>query len=78
MSKAKKVVNVETQADSVEVTNPAIDNELAKFTTMSAKIRYLNSQRMSRGAIAKKLNIRYQWVRNVLITEVGKPKEVIA
>lgn len=74
MSKAKQVQNVQT---SDEVVVNEIDQALVKFTTMSAKIRYLNSMNMSRGAIAKKLNIRYQWVRNVLITEVNKPKESI-
>lgn len=73
MSKSKQVQQVQ-QPD--EVVNQ-IDKELLKFTTMSAKIRYLNSLNMSRGSISKKLGIRYQWVRNVLITEVTKPKEVI-
>ena len=72
MSKVKikeSEVQVDQQTD--------LDIELNKFNTMSAKIRYLNSKNMSRGAISKKLNIRYQWVRNVLITEVAKPKENI-
>ncbi len=54
-----------------------IDSILANFKTMSAKIRYLNSQQMSRGAIAKKLGIKYQWVRNVLEQKVTTPKEKI-
>lgn len=44
------------------------------LTTMSSKIRYLDSTGMPRGAIAKTLGIRYQWVRNVLITPVKKAK----
>jgi hypothetical protein len=41
---------------------------LTTLTTTSAKIRYLDGQGLKRGAIAKVLNIKYQWVRNVLIT----------
>ncbi len=47
---------------------------LAALPTTSARIRYLNSQDMTRGQIAKTLNIRYQHVRNVLITPVKNPK----
>ena len=43
---------------------------LTKLTTKSAKIRYLNSLGLTRSEIAKKLDIRYQHVRNVLITPV--------
>lgn len=49
-----------------------VDETLETLTTTAAKIRYLDSTGMSRGAIAKKLNIRYQWVRNVLITPLKK------
>lgn len=42
--------------------------------TKSAKIRYLASLDMSRGDIARYLDIRYQHVRNVLITPVKNPK----
>jgi len=41
------------------------------FKTTAAKIRHLSAQGMARGAIAKHLGIRYQWVRNVLITPIG-------
>lgn len=51
-----------------------LQTELSKLTTVSAKIRFLDSKGMSRGDIAKFLTIRYQWVRNVLITPVKKPK----
>lgn len=40
--------------------------------TKSAAIRRLNEQNHSRGDIAKMLNIRYQHVRNVLITPIKK------
>lgn len=40
--------------------------------SMAKKIRYLASlqEKEDRGAIAKYLGIRYQWVRNVLIAPV--------
>ena len=49
--------------------------KLDSFQTTSAKIRFLHSLGNERGAIAKKLNIRYQHVRNVLITPIKKPRE---
>lgn len=54
-----------------------IDTMLSNLKTMSAKIRLLESQGMTRGAIAKKLGIKYQWVRNVLEQKVTTPKERI-
>lgn len=55
-------------------TQTDIDVELEKLTTTSSKIRYLDSLGWSRSSISKKLNKRYQHVRNVLITPVSKPK----
>ena len=52
----------------------ALDTKLAGLPTTSARIRYLDSEGWTRGQIAKKLNKRYQHVRNVLITPVTKPK----
>lgn len=46
--------------------------KLAKFTTTSAKIRYLTAQGFKRPEIAKALGIRYQWVRNVQITPLKR------
>ena len=40
-----------------------IDVQLSELPTTSSKIRFLNSLEMSRGDIARKLNIRYQHVR---------------
>jgi hypothetical protein len=51
-------------------SNP--DQELDSLTTKSAKIRFLDSKGMKRGDIAKKLGIRYQHVRNVLVTPIKK------
>ncbi len=46
--------------------------DLSKFETKSAKIRYLNSVGKTRSEIAKILEIRYQHVRNVLITPLKR------
>ena len=55
-----------------------LDNEDKKvylgLPTKSSKIRYLNSKDWTRGQIAKYMEIRYQHVRNVLITPVKNPK----
>jgi len=61
-------------ATSTRKTKTSQDKVLASLSTTSAKIRYLNDQGMSRGEISRTLKIRYQWVRNVLITPVTKPK----
>lgn len=56
-------------------TNEAVAIEIpAALTTMSSKIRFLDSKGLSRGQIAKTLGIRYQWVRNVLVTPIKKAK----
>lgn len=49
-----------------------VSKKLEELTTTSARVRYLHSTGMSRGDIARTLNIRYQWVRNVLITPLKK------
>lgn len=50
---------------------PKIDEkELNSLPTVSAKIRYLDSKGFTRSQIAKKLDKRYQHVRNVLVTPV--------
>jgi len=55
-------------------TNTIDDKALQALPTTSAKIRYLAGKEMSRGDISRALNIRYQHVRNVLITPVKNPK----
>ena len=57
------------------VATKAQQAKVDSFSTTSAKIRYLDSQGLTRGQISTALKIRYQWVRNVLITEVKAPKE---
>lgn len=45
----------------------------AHSQTLAAKIRYLDSQGLTRSEIAKTLDVRYQRVRNVLVPR--KPVE---
>ncbi len=49
-------------------TKSVNEKTLRSLPTTSARIRYLDSIGMSRGDIARKLNKRYQHIRNVLIT----------
>lgn len=46
--------------------------DLSAYKTKSEAIRALAAQGKSRGEIAKLLNIRYQHVRNVLVTPLKK------
>ena len=49
--------------------------EYSNLPTKSSKIRYLSKLEYSRVEISKYMNIRYQHVRNVLITPLtNKPK----
>lgn len=45
-----------------------IQSKLSEMTQTASKIRFLHSEGFSRGDISRVLQIRYQWVRNVLIT----------
>jgi len=47
-----------------------------KYGTKSSAIRSLNQQNFTRKEIALLLNIRYQHVRNVLITPIKNPKVI--
>ena len=49
-----------------------LEDLYAEYKTKSSVIRLLHAEGMNRGAIAKKLGIRYQHVRNVLITPIKK------
>jgi len=51
-----------------------LESAMEEFKTTSSAIRGLAAHGMSRGAIAKLLNKRYQHVRNVLITPIKKAK----
>ena len=69
-----------TEAKKVTVAE-ATKEALKKIDTMSGKIRYLSGQKMTTGDISRTLTstegkeVRYQWVRNVLITPVKNPKK---
>jgi len=52
--------------------NKKIETFISNLSTTSSKIRYLNSKQFSRSEISKILNIRYQHVRNVLITPLKR------
>lgn len=49
-----------------------IEASLSELTTTASKVRFLDSKDFSRGDISRILNIRYQWVRNVLNTPLKK------
>ena len=49
-----------------------IEAHLATLTTTASKVRFLDSKDFSKGDISRILNIRYQWVRNVLNTPLKK------
>ena len=63
MSKRKEIIKDER---SLQI------DEADKLTGKSAKIRYLDSAGWSRKEIAVHLGIRYQHVRNVLVTILKK------
>lgn len=49
-----------------------LQKELDSLTTTASKIRLLDSKGYGRGDISRILNIKYQWVRNVLLTPLKK------
>jgi len=74
MTKSKQ-----SEQTTVTTENLAYDPiVLAGCASMSARIRYLDACGLKRGQISKILSdfagklVRYQWVRNVLITPVKK------
>lgn len=68
-SLSQLIANASTILDT-----PGLDVTLDQFSTTSSKIRYLSSQNMSTADIAKKLGIRYQHVRNVLLKPLKSGK----
>lgn len=68
-------LNTQVQIDT---TNTHDVDHLNTLPTTAAKVRYLatfyvdQNGTVNRGRIAKILGIRYQWVRNVLITPLKK------
>ncbi len=69
----KKVEETKTEETKKDLTSTQ-KTEFENLPTKSAKIRFLNAQGWKRGDIAKKLDIRYQHVRNVLVMPVKNPK----
>lgn len=54
--------------------NKSETDKLGKMTTTSSRIRFLLSKGWSRGEVARKLGIIYQWVYNVEHQVVKNPK----
>lgn len=67
-----EVSSILSDVDNYDVPVLVTEVSYDHLTTKSAKIRAMNAAGMSRMAIAKSLGIRYQHVRNVLITPVKK------
>jgi hypothetical protein len=61
----KKMANTKKSAPKIAAD---LNARLEACTSTAAKVRLLASEGMSRGDISRTLGIRYQWVRNVLIT----------
>lgn len=55
--------------------NATLDKKLDALTTKASKIRLLDAEGWTRSEIAARLGVRYQHVRNVLITPVTKPRQ---
>lgn len=88
MSKAAKSQKIDTVIETLvngqegtvpetKVEPKTIDYDYSKLLevhkTKSGIIRFLSTEGHSRGSIAKFMGIKYQFVRNVLITPVKKP-----
>ena len=66
-----------TKTNKKETTKkvPVITYDPKDYSTKSAAIRDLTSKGFSRSEIAKVMNIRYQHVRNVLITPLMRDQK---
>jgi len=74
-TKTNEAVETHTVAPVLTEVKPIpfkYDELLAEHKTKSGVIRFLASKEYSRGQIAKFMGIKYQFVRNVLITPVKK------
>ena len=65
---------VQTMSFNQKKSAPVLSNEIESvingLPSTAARVRYLASMDFSRGDISRILNIRYQWVRNVLETKL--------
>ena len=66
-------MNAQAEVKKQEVVAMTREEVKKQYGTMSNAIRTLLKSN-SRGEVAKKLGIRYQWVRNVEITPIKKAK----
>ena len=60
------------ETKTAPVLDKKVADELGTLATTSAKIRFLLGKGMTRGDVARTLNVRYQHVRNVEITPIKK------
>lgn len=68
---APKVTAAQTK-DLKTIQTPEVQKVIKDAPTKSAAIRQLHSMGLTRGQIAKAMGIRYQHVRNVLITPLKR------
>lgn len=61
-----------SKVQATKLAARSYEDLIAEYKTKSALIRALHAEGESRGSIAKLMNIRYQHVRNVLITPIKK------
>ena len=72
MSKSKNTETALSETNQVSETKFDREAFISECGSKSAAIRKLSADGKSRGEIAKMLELRYQHVRNVLITPVKK------
>lgn len=63
---------VQPVVTEVNPINHDYNKLMEELKSKSAVIRFLDAEGHKRGAIAKFMGIKYQFVRNVLITPIGK------
>lgn len=79
MTKASK--KIETSVEATETSKVAVvinhnyEELLTKLKSKSAVVRFLDAEKHSRASIAKFCGIRYQHVRNILVTPLKKGAE---
>jgi hypothetical protein len=60
------IIPIAKREKTVTTVSEDIENKVNGMNTTSGRIRFLHSLGYSRTQIASILDIRYQWVRNVL------------
>jgi hypothetical protein len=69
---ADQVANLATVLEPVKTINHKYEDLLETHKTKSGIIRFLAAEGHARGPISKFMGIKYQFVRNVLITPLKK------